>query len=73
MRNGGMHCEAGQELRWAGSLRETASRLGHRQIQSHRMAGEALKAEMLIKAHRRIVLGVDNQGKYCRLCAHLAG
>jgi hypothetical protein len=50
-----------------------ASRLGHGQIQPHRMADKAPKAKMLIKAHRRIVLGVDHQRKYCGLRAHRAG
>ena len=37
------------------------------------MADEAPKAKMLIKAQRCIVLGVDDQCKYRRLCADGAG
>jgi hypothetical protein len=37
------------------------------------MTGEALKAEMLIKAQCCIVLGVYDQRKYCRLGAHGSG
>ena len=37
------------------------------------MAGEALKAKMLIKAQCGIVLSVDDHRKYGGLCAHRAG